>query len=323
MIPFRVSSVCCTALLFLSLGAAPIVQAKGGTTKTMEIDLGGKTRARLGVPVVVCTSEVGEKRWGHHQFVGISEYPGGRILLRHHAAEDAVKAYGTPSPTYISSDLGATWQPFRAEDLPSAGMTVPLFDGQYLCMPMAKPLDVKAAGLAMPAPVGSSFSYGEWSCFRVDQCPEAVQTFMREYDAARWDPSKAGWKEERVTYDTGNALVWSPGKDPGNALLSRTCFEQPPLRLGREILFADYRSNFVQDDGTIPIKWGVTCMVSQDNGRTWQRRATVALDREGKDALTEPMLAANVKGELVCVMRRADQDQKSMMITYSRDRGKT
>jgi hypothetical protein len=313
----------CIAALFISCVAVVTIRARGGTTETMDIDLGGQVRARLGVPVVVCTSEVGEKRWGRHQFVAISEYPGGRILLRHHAAEDAVKAYGTPSPTYVSSDHGQTWQSFSPDGLPPSGMAYPMLDGHFLCMPMARPLDAKAEKLTLPAPVGSLFSYNHWSCYRVDQCPEQVQMYMKEYEAVRWEPGAKQWKPELVTYDTSGALVWSPGTSSTAALLSRTCFERPPLRTGNELVFADYRSNFIQDDGTIPIKWGVTCMVSTDNGRTWQRRSTIALDREGKDALTEPMLAENVNGELVCVMRRADQDQKPMCITYSKDRGRT
>lgn len=64
-------------------------------------------------------------------------------------------------------------------------------------------------------------------------------------------------------------------------------------------------------------------MVSQDNGKSWKRRATIAWDKEGTDSLTEPMLAENVKDELVCVIRRAHHGQKSMLITYSADKGMT
>lgn len=321
MIPFGIPSR--GHIPALVLIAALSANAKGETTAAMECDLGGKVSAQLGAPVVVCTSDVGEKRWGYHQFVAISEYPGSRILLRHHAAEDAVKAYGTPSPTYISGDQGKTWQPFKAEGLPPSGMTYPLLDGHFMCLPMAKPLDAEAAKLQMPKPAGATFSYNNWKCFRVSECPEPVQKYMRDYEAVRWDPQVGQWKQDRVAYDTKDALVWSPVTSATSCLLSRTCFERPPLRLGGELLFADYRSNFAQEDGTLPIKWGVTCMVSDDNGKSWKRRSTIALDREGNDALTEPMLAEGTNGELVCVMRRADQDQKPMCITYSKDKGRT
>lgn len=187
----------------------------------MEFEIGNGMRARLGVPVVVCTSDVGEKRWGHHQFVSISEYPGNRILLRHHAAEDAVKAYGTPSPTYISSDSGKTWQPFSDEGLPATGLTCAAFDGHFICLPMAKPIDMNASNLVMPRPIASAFSYNHWRSFRVDECPEPVQRFMREYDGARWDPQVGRWQPEQVLFDTSGALVRSPGRDGQPYLLSR------------------------------------------------------------------------------------------------------
>ncbi|MBN1901736.1 exo-alpha-sialidase [Candidatus Sumerlaeota bacterium] len=323
MTPYQRKPFSVIATLLLFLMNAFCISSQGGTTETMEFDLGSGKRAILGAPVVVCASQPGETRWGYHQFAVISEYPGGGILLRHHAAEDAVSAYGAPLPTYLSRDQGKTWQSFNEEGLPANGITCPLLDGHFICVPMAKALDAAAEKIAMPEPVGTTFSYCNWRSFRVNLCPEPVQRFMKYYEAARWDPKIREWKQDQMIYDTKDALVWSPGNDPKSTLLSRTCFERPPLRVGNELLFADYRSNFIQEDGTIPIKWGVTCMVSQDNGKSWMRRATIALDREGKDALTEPMLAKNVKGELACVMRRTDQEQKSMCITYSSDQGRT
>lgn len=323
VIPSSLSLTRRVTVLLVSLIPAVMTFAQGETTKTMEIYLGGKARARLGTPVVVCTSEVGEKRWGRHQFVGISEYPGGSILLRHHSAEDAVDAYGTPSPTYISSDQGKTWQPFKAEGLPTNGLTYPLFDGQFICVPMAKPLDAVAEKLAMPKPAGGAFSYCDWKNYRVAECPEPVKKYMREYECARWNPGTCRWEQALMTYDIEDAIVWSPGKDDTKILLSRTCFERPPLHVGNELMYADYRSNFLQEDGTPPKKWGIACMVSADNGRTWKRRSMIARDPEGIDSLGEPMLAENVKGELVCVIRRSDHEQKSMLITYSADKGKT
>ena len=64
-------------------------------------------------------------------------------------------------------------------------------------------------------------------------------------------------------------------------------------------------------------------MVSRDNGKSWDRRSTIAVDKEGNDCNTEPMLAENVSGELVCIIRRTDHEQKSMLITFSPNSGKT
>lgn len=307
-------------LLLLVIAAA--ARGADNTSETLQWNSSG-VHVRLDPAVVVATSPPGEKRWGRFQFVSISEYPGGRILLRHHDAADAVKAYGTPSPTYISADSGKTWEAFNDEGLPPSGLTCRLLDGNFLCMPMAKPLEVNAASLKLPAPIGESFSYGRWTSYLVEQCPEPVVDFFRNYDAVRWEPGAAPWRPEKVTYETSGAIMRAPHTTTGTRLLSRTSFERPPLAIGRELLFADYRTNFVQDDGFVPQTWGISCMVSQDNGKSWHRRSTIALDRQTSDNLTEPVLAQNSNGELVCVIRRADHRQKSMLITYSNDQGRT
>lgn len=289
----------------------------------MEYDIGKGLRATLDVPVVVALSQVGEKRWGRHQFAVISEYPGGRILFRYHAGEDAVTAYGKPSPTYISSDKGTTWQPLSVDGLPSSGMTYPLFGGEFICLPMALPLNLEKENIALPKPVGRYRCYAWNLLFRLDECPMPVQRFFEHMECARWRPASKRWKKDNILYDKKNALIWT--RESGNAsrMVPRTVFERPPLRVGKELLHAEYRTKYLSDDGTVPKQARVTCMFSQDNGRTWKRRSTIAFDPLGKDALTESTLAENVNGELVCVIRRADQNQKSMMITFSRDLGKT
>ena len=111
----------------------------------MEYDLGNGIYACLDKPVVVSTSKVGEKRWGFHQFVSISEYPGDEILLRYHVGEDAVKAYGTPSPTFITTDKGKNWELIAPDSLLTSGLTYPLLNGHFICLPMAKAINLKDA----------------------------------------------------------------------------------------------------------------------------------------------------------------------------------
>jgi len=308
-------------MLFFQLSLTPWVC--GQESKAVQYDIAEGLRASLDEPVVVALSKVGLKRWGRHQFAFISEYPDGRILLRHHAAADSVTAYGTPTPTYISSDKGKTWKSFTVDGLPSSGMTYPLFDGQFICLPMATPFNLAKAKLALPKPVGSAYSYLVFLFYRLDECPLPVQRYFEHMECARWRPESKQWKKDTILYDKKNALIWTLEKGKGSKLVPRTAFERPPLRVGRELLYADYRTNYLTDDGSAPKQWGVTCMFSQDNGRSWKRRSTIALDPLGRDAQTEPMLAENVNGELVCVIRRAEQKQKSMMITFSKDRGKT
>jgi hypothetical protein len=59
-------------------------------------------------------------------------------------------------------------------------------------------------------------------------------------------------------------------------------------------------------------------MVSRDNGRSFHNRSVLATGR-----VYEPMLAETTDGELVCVIRGTDQEQRPMLITRSRDHGRT
>ena len=47
-------------------------------------------------PVVVALSEVGEDRWGHHQFPTISALPDGRLFVTYNDTPDRNDAYGQP-----------------------------------------------------------------------------------------------------------------------------------------------------------------------------------------------------------------------------------
>ena len=142
-------------------------------------------------------------------------------------------------------------------------------------------------------------------------------------EASRWTPESKQWQDEIIHYDSKDALIWTTAKEEESVLVSRTTFERPPLKFGNELFYADYRSNYLNPDGSVPKHFSVTCMVSNDNGHNWEKRSLIATDDNGKDAMTEPMLAVNANGELVCVIRRTDHNQKSMMITFSKDRGKT
>jgi hypothetical protein len=175
----------------------------------------------------------------------------------------------------------------------------------------------------MPEPVGAFHTYCGNLFYRLDQCPQAVQDFCENAVVARWSPESRRWENDTIVYDKRHALVFTRAKRPERSLVPRTCFERAPLRVGKELLYADYRTSYLTDDGSVPKNLGVTCMVSVDNGRRWKRRSTIALDPQGKDAMTEPMLAQNVSGELVCVIRRTDHQQKPMCMTFSKDRGKT
>ncbi|NLP12020.1 hypothetical protein GX408_16600 [bacterium] len=279
--------------------------------------------ATLDAPIVVSTSRVNEKRWGYHQFVSISPYPEGKILLRYHVGADAVKAYGTASPTFISADQGKSWHPFTAEGLPDHGLSCPLFDGHYLCLPSSVPINIKDANLTLPHPLSRVYSYTGYYFYRLADCPTLIKNFFVNMNAVRWTPESRQWQPEIVRYDSTKALIWTLAEGEESPLVARTIFERPPLLVGNELLYADYRTNYLLADGSVPPHWSASCMVSKDNGKSWQRRSTIAVDERGIHPMTEPMLAETSKGGLVCVMRRSDHRQVSMMITFSQDRGET
>jgi len=308
--------------MFLGLAAA-IIRAAGAPPEIHPI--GKDFQVTLSEPVVISLAPQGERRWGRHQFVNISPYPGGKLLLRFHAGEDSVRAYGSGQPTFISADHGRSWAPFEARDLPDSGLVCELRNGQSLCMPMPKPLNIAAEGVQLPLPSGELFTYRRMLLYPADKCPEKVQNHLRSQPARRWAPDQGKWMADTVAFDMQDRVVWiAQGSEAG--LVSGTSFERAPIQVGTELLWADYRSVYLMPDGSAPKGFGVSCMASTDNGKSWRRRAPIvnadAIAGE-ISSMTEPVLEQNAKGDIICVIRRADQKQKSMLITFSRDKGKT
>ena len=59
---------------------------------------------KLGDPIVAAVSDVGETRWGFHQFPNLSRLPDGRIVLTWANAADASETHGHPAPCCVSRD---------------------------------------------------------------------------------------------------------------------------------------------------------------------------------------------------------------------------
>ena len=308
-----------TALILIALSWLTVGSAR------METKSSPPRKVTMSEPVVVSMADPSETRWGRHQFVSLSPYPGNRILLRFHSADDAVNAYGSSQPTLISADGGRTWAEFKDEGLPTSGLCCELFNGEFLCLPGTKPLDVAAAKLSLPQPVGEFSAYRKISLYRADQAAPEIQAYLSSQSGLRWTPQTKKWTAEQVSFDMRNRLIWvSSGKEAG--LVSGTSFEHAPLHVGHELLVADYRATYLTADGSAPKGCAVSCMVSNDNGQTWQRRGTIAQPDAIPGELhnmMEPAMTRNGQGQLVCVIRRADQKQKSMLITFSKDRGRT
>ena len=283
---------------------------------------GSKVKVDLGEPVVVAVSQVNEARWGFHQFPALTRLPDGTILIMYADAADMSETHGEPAPAFVSSDEGRTWQAHSGEPQPIRPhfSISEVFDGEYLVMPSHRYLDITAAGVVMPEPVSEANVYGVVRCYRVEDLPAAVQEYYRHIPARRWSPRTRQWQDDRVEYELRGLMAW---KRDGSVVLPRTYFERSLLKFHDELLYADYRAHYALADGTVPPKGASHLMVSADNGRSFQRRATIAADPAGNDLMGEPHLSPTADGNLVCVVRKTDHVQKPMAITWSKDGGRT
>lgn len=318
-------------ICFLAAVAALLMTAPAeiqSREKKMEktIQLNEKTTAVLDDPVVVATSKPGEKRWGYFQFPTLSALPGGKILYTFNNQADAVSGYGNPVPGYISADNGKTWKKntdSSVKTIAPHGVISEIFNGEYLCVYPTPALDAKKKGIRMPKPVAQMKSYCLHNFFRLSEFSQKFQKRQTCLPARRWTPEEKKWTESTVGYDPNGQLVLARAEGSDKDLLPRTWFEDKVLRVNNELLYADYRCSFLLDDGSAPKNFSVVLMASTDNGKTFQRRSTIASDPTGKDALSESALSATSDGKLVCVIRRTDHEQKPMAITFSEDQGKT
>ncbi len=291
-----------------------VIQEKGVDVEMIDIEMQD--------PVLVVTSVAGEKRWGFHQFPAMSRMPDGSILLMYADADDKSETHGAPAPAYISHDEGKSWAVMNDEPRPIRPhySISKLFHDEYLVLPAARYLDVEAAGIQLPKPAATGNTYGRRYTYRVSDLPPSAQQYFRCLPAKRWHPDGAGWKDVEVEYDTDGLLA---SRNEGSKVLPRTFFERPLLQYKGELLYADYRGRYARNDGSVSGKGFSTLMVSTDNGKSFKRRSTIAMDPADKDLMGEPQLSATADGRLVCVIRRSDQDQKPMCITWSKDSGRT
>ncbi len=291
-----------------------------------KIKLSDKAAAMIDDPVVVAASKPGENRWGYFQFPTLSALPGGKILYTFSDQADAVSGYGNPVPGYISADNGKTWKKntdSSVKTIAPHGVISEIFNGEYLCVYPTPALDAKKQGIRMPKPVAQMKSYCLHNFFRLSEISKEFQKRQTCLPARRWTPKEKKWTETTVGYDPNGQLVLARAEGSDKDLLPRTWFEDQVLRVNNELLYADYRCSFLLDDGSTPKNFSVVLMASTDNGKTFQRRSTIASDPTGKDALSESALSATSDGKLVCVIRRTDHEQKPMVITFSKDQGKT
>jgi hypothetical protein len=168
-------------------------------------------------------------------------------------------------------------------------------------------------------PLQRFFCYGWRSLYRLKDCPDWVQAYFSSLEGVRWSAIEGRWSKTTVQWDTKDMVIRLAEQNSW----SRTSLEQRVLRLGDELLYADWKSHYLMPDGSVPKSLQTLCMVSKDNGRSFRMRSVIAADPSGNDILAEATLAPTADGDLICVMRRADHNQKPMAITRSSDAGRT
>ena len=321
--PCRARFVPGTAAIYLFfLWSAPL--AGSGTPL---VPVGPEVRVQLGKVQVIATSEPDETRWGYHQYPALFRLPQGRIGLGFSHNADATEAVGHASPMYVSADEGRSWKRVynHVAGYKPHPAVAEISPGEFLSISPVVAFNLKATGLSLPPPVGYLGDEKGISLHRYEESPKEIQDFMRELPAYRWTPDLPAWKPETVIYDTRGRLIWKHTK---SHLVGRTRIEHAPARLGDELFYGDYQGTYTAGDDTIPRHWPATCMVSRDNGRTWTRRGTIAVDPTGDSYMTEPMIAVASDGRLACAIRGSAHytdytKGHRLVITFSSDRGRT
>jgi len=293
------------------------------------ITVEGSLTIQVEPAVLVACSEPGETRWGWYQFPGLSRLPDGRILCAFNKAHDAVSAYGSATGKYISSDEGLNWKPSTGLDRidvtsPHASISR-INRGEYLMLPSTRALELDRSDPRLPEPVGEFSHHGDL-LFMIEDCPDFMKDYLLKLGAFRYKPRTGTWIRDTIGYDGSGALAWArPDRGDGQKiLLARPWFEKPLLNHKDEILYAEYRHLFIEPDGYIPGARATSLMVSTDNGKSFSKRSTIGIDREGKVLYGEPTISETTDGRLVCIMRRQAgswQNMKPMAISFSDDDG--
>jgi len=302
----------------LLANAGPAAQ----TPSEREIRISPDVSIILSPAVVVDVSAPGEQRWGVHQFPALSRLPDGSILIMYSDARDASETHGAEAPAFVSQDEGETWQTYRGElqILRPHFSISEVFNNEFLVAASQPYLNVEKENLSLPEPITEADVYGRRFNYDLEEFPSNIRQRFSTLSGHRYRPQTGQWREETIRYDARDRVVV---RREGSALLPQTFFERSVVRHKKELFYADYRAQYRMDGGIAGKKGVASLMVSSDNGRSFQRRATIAGDPAGNDLKGEPCLAVTADDRLVCVLRQSDQVQKPMQITWSSDRGHT
>jgi hypothetical protein len=294
-------------------------------------------KVTLGKPTVLAESQPGERRWGYHQFPKLSWLPRTRahstrpMLLTYNSCGDNDLEYGAVSPAFTSRDMGVTWTPHlpesRGSDSFGAKLAVShspiseIHDGDMLCTPFppGRSPELLPADVLEHRAVAEFYCYAPRRLYRMSDMPAEIETYHQTISALRWSSSDQQWHEVEIAWPHDRMLM----RVFAGSSWVRSSFEQKLVRLEGELFNSDYKSYYQHADGTYPGNMESLCMVSKDNGRSFQRRSVIAADAAGDHMFGEGDLEVNSEGHLLSVIRRTDHEQKSMVINCSTDAGHT
>ncbi len=275
-------------------------------------------------PVVVDQAPPEIKEWGRWRMPKLSWLPEGEIALTFQVGRDHYCDQGVEAPLFRSRDQGRTWlrgawpHP-RFRGFPAISQ---VHDGEYWCFPSTTGIEFDRA--RMPAPLAT---WGEsgwiFAIHRLDGCPAEVQQWFRDLVALRWSPRTRRWSEEPLGWDHRGQLIFAyddkPQKIPG--LWGQKAYaEGPVVRLGRELLHADYWTLYEGEEGQLPQSWESWLLASSDNGRSWTRRSRLRPSIAGRMDC-EPVIERSLDDAIVAVQRV--ESGQPMALSRSQDGGRT
>jgi hypothetical protein len=305
------------------MSSGPVVQRELRPANIIAADA---VRVAMEPPVLVDQAPPELTEWGRWRLPYVSRLPDGDLALTFQIGRDHYCDQGLELPMFRSRDQGRTW---RRDAWPHPGfrgfpVLSPVHEGEQWCFSSVRGIEYDRE--RMPKPVA------DWSgcalpfpMYRLADFPEDVQRWYRDLRALRWSPATKRWSEELLDYDHRGQLVFAyddtAQQIPG-LWGQKTYFQAPVVRLGSELLHADYWTQYLGEDGRVPLAFECSLMVSQDNGRSWRRRGTLAIAGRGQ-ALVEPMITATPSGDLVGVIRVDGVPNHPMALVHSRDQGRT
>lgn len=275
----------------------------------------------LSEPILVAEAPADVREWGWYQFPVLDRMTDGRIALTFHVHPDSARSYGLapdrPNRGY-STDGGKTWTLALGAE-PTAGVALPNGDRLRYVLPPSIP----AAGLQLPAPVGTVIgTYGKlpYVCYRHSELPAALQGVP----LARLARGATAWTEERARLDDPTALRYTV-----EGVFPVVWVGDLVVAPDRSLVTLVYPARVLGPDFA---HLHAACYRSTDAGHSWQLQGRILYRPDttadphaaARDGFTEPALVLLRDGSHLALLRTTDGNGLGPMYSArSTDAGKT